>query len=74
MPAGQGGLGLHSARIGHIVALMSALDKDFDPKPVIAAKTSPWRSSLYDEPTWVSLAWIVLPVSLAAVGIFFAMR
>jgi hypothetical protein len=53
---------------------MSALEKDSEPKPVIAAKTSPWRSSLYAEPTWVSLAWIVLPLGLAAIGIFFAMR
>jgi hypothetical protein len=74
MPAGQGGHGLHSAQFGHIVAPMSALDKDSEPKPLIAAKTSPWRSSLYDEPTWVSLAWIVLPVGLAALGIFLAMR
>jgi hypothetical protein len=53
---------------------MSALEKDSDPKPLIAAKTSPWRSSLYAEPMWVSLAWIVLPLGMAAVGIFFAMR
>jgi hypothetical protein len=33
-----------------------------------------WRSSLYDEPTWVSLAWIVGPALLAGVAIYFAVR
>lgn len=34
----------------------------------------PWKSSLYEEPTWVSLAWIIGPLSFAAVAIYFAVR
>lgn len=34
----------------------------------------PWKSSLYEEPTWVSLAWIIGPALLAAVVIYFAVR
>jgi hypothetical protein len=33
-----------------------------------------WRSSLYEEPTWVSLAWIVGPVLCAGIAIYFAVR
>jgi hypothetical protein len=33
-----------------------------------------WRSSLYDEPMWLSVAWIVGPALLAAIGIYFAVR
>jgi hypothetical protein len=33
-----------------------------------------WQSSLYDEPTWVSLAWIVVPALLAGLAIYFAVR
>lgn len=33
-----------------------------------------WRSSLYEEPLWVSLAWVIGPLLLAALGIFFAVR
>lgn len=32
---------------------------------------SSWRSSLYEEPLWVSIAWIVGPVALAGLAIFF---
>jgi hypothetical protein len=34
---------------------------------------SSWRSSLYEEPLWVSIAWIVVPVGLASVVIFLAL-
>lgn len=34
----------------------------------------PWKSSLYDEPAWVSLAWIIGPVLFAGVAIYFAVR
>jgi hypothetical protein len=30
-----------------------------------------WRSSVYDEPVWVSLAWIVGPILGAAIAIYF---
>jgi len=33
-----------------------------------------WRSSLYHEALWVSVAWVVAPVALAAIGIYFAVR
>jgi hypothetical protein len=33
-----------------------------------------WRSSLYEEPLWVSVAWVVGPILLAASGIYFAIR
>jgi hypothetical protein len=29
-----------------------------------------WRSSTYDEPTWVSLAWLVIPLLIAATLIY----
>jgi hypothetical protein len=37
-------------------------------------RPAPWRSSLYEEPMWVSVAWILGPVVLAAVGIYFSVR
>ena len=42
--------------------------------PGIRKQASSWRSSLYDEPVWVSLAWIVIPMAFAGVAIFLAMR
>jgi hypothetical protein len=33
-----------------------------------------WKSSLYEEPTWVSLVWIIGPVLFAAVAIYFSVR
>jgi hypothetical protein len=33
-----------------------------------------WRSSLYEEPAWVSLAWIIGPALLAGIAIYFAVR
>jgi hypothetical protein len=33
-----------------------------------------WRSSLYEEPTWVALAWIVGPALIAGIAIYFAVR
>jgi hypothetical protein len=34
----------------------------------------PWKSSLYDEPTWVSLAWIIGPMLFAGVAIYLSVR
>lgn len=31
-----------------------------------------WRNSVYEEPTWVSLAWIAGPILLGAVALYFA--
>jgi hypothetical protein len=33
-----------------------------------------WRSSLYEEPTWVSLAWIIGPMLIAGIAIYLAVR
>ena len=33
-----------------------------------------WRSSLYEEPVWVSLGWILGPAFLAGIAIYFAVR
>jgi hypothetical protein len=52
---------------------MTTADKSA-PSPALHKQTSSWRSSLYEEPTWVTLAWIVIPVAFASVAIFFAMR
>lgn len=35
---------------------------------------SSWRSSLYEEPVWISVAWVVGPVALAALAILFALK
>jgi hypothetical protein len=34
----------------------------------------PWKSSIYREPNWVALAWILGPVLFAAVAIYFSIR
>jgi hypothetical protein len=34
----------------------------------------PWKSSLYEEPTWVSLAWIIGPLLFAGVTIYLSIR
>jgi hypothetical protein len=33
-----------------------------------------WRGSLYEEPMWVSLAWIIGPVLTAGLAIYLAVR
>ena len=33
-----------------------------------------WRSSLYEEPVWVSLAWILGPLSVALLAAYFAIK
>ncbi|HVZ30855.1 MAG TPA: hypothetical protein VG963_00430 [Polyangiaceae bacterium] len=33
-----------------------------------------WRSSLYYEPLWVSVAWIAGPLLLAGVALFYVVR
>ncbi|HTV24263.1 MAG TPA: hypothetical protein VMG12_36475 [Polyangiaceae bacterium] len=42
--------------------------------PVGRERPAFWRNSVYDEPAWVSLAWIALPVLIAATVIFIAVR
>ncbi|HTV17582.1 MAG TPA: hypothetical protein VMG12_02900 [Polyangiaceae bacterium] len=34
----------------------------------------PWKSSLYEEPAWVALAWIIGPTVLAGLVIYLAVR
>lgn len=51
---------------------MSTAEKDRQLQPLERKKA--WRSSLYDEPLWVSVAWIAVPVGLGALAIFFAVR
>jgi hypothetical protein len=33
-----------------------------------------WRGSLYEEPMWVSLAWLIAPLLVAGLGIYLAVR
>jgi hypothetical protein len=35
---------------------------------------APWKSSLYEEPLWKSVVWLVGPMLFAAVAIYFAVR
>ena len=37
-------------------------------------RPAPWRSSLYDEPIWVSILWILVPALFAGIAIYFAVR
>jgi len=37
-------------------------------------RPAPWRSSLYEEPLWVSLAWVIIPTVLAVIAIYFSVR
>jgi hypothetical protein len=37
-------------------------------------RPAPWRNSLYAEPAWVSVAWIMVPIVIAALVIYFALR
>jgi hypothetical protein len=37
-------------------------------------RPAPWKSSLYREPNWVSLAWILGPLLLAGVAIYLSVR
>ena len=39
-----------------------------------AGKYPWWRSSLYEEPVWVSLAWILGPLVVALGAMYFAVR
>jgi hypothetical protein len=51
---------------------MNAKDKGTLLEP---GKIAPgWRSSLYEEPLWLSVAWIAGPTLLAAIAIYFAVR
>jgi hypothetical protein len=43
--------------------------------PLHAAGRHPWwRSSLYEEPVWVSVAWILGPLVFAGLTIYYAIR
>jgi hypothetical protein len=33
-----------------------------------------WRSSLYKEPVWLSLVWLLVPLSVALITLYFAVR
>ncbi len=35
-------------------------------------RLAPWRSSLYEEPLWLSLAWVIGPTLFAGILIYFA--
>jgi hypothetical protein len=39
-----------------------------------AGKHPWWRSSLYEEPIWLSLAWILGPLTMALVAMYFAVK
>ncbi|HKO90595.1 MAG TPA: hypothetical protein VJU61_05560 [Polyangiaceae bacterium] len=53
---------------------MSSADKS-GPLHDLAKVGSPWwRSSLYDEPVWVSVAWIIGPTLVAALAMYLAVR
>jgi hypothetical protein len=39
-----------------------------------AGKYPWWRSSLYEEPVWVSLAWLIGPALVAALIAYYAVR
>ena len=52
---------------------MNSSKKKPAPKP-LGQGASSWRSSLYEEPLWLSLAWIIGPLALAALGIIFVVR
>jgi hypothetical protein len=73
------GLGLLSRPIGPIVSA-SKDDPDMNAKENSALigpegkRPAPWRSSLYDEPIWVSIVWIVVPALFAGIAIYFAVR
>jgi hypothetical protein len=53
-------------------SIMSTADNNPQLQPV--ERRAAWRSSLYDEPLWVSIAWILVPVVLGALTIFLAIR
>lgn len=54
---------------------MSSADKSSSPLHDLAKHGSPWwRSSLYQEPVWVSVAWIIGPLLVAGLAIYLAVR
>ena len=40
-----------------------------DPR-LLRKRAAYWRGSIYEEPTWVSLAWILCPLIIAATVIY----
>jgi hypothetical protein len=55
------------------ICIMNTQEKGVQLQP-LAKRLSPWRSSLYEEPLWVSLAWVLIPATLAALAIFLTLR
>ena len=54
---------------------MSSADKSSSALQDLAKHGSPWwRSSLYQEPVWVSLAWIIGPMLVAGLALYLAVR
>lgn len=51
---------------------MNAKDKGVLISP--DGKRPPWKSSLYEEPNWVSLAWIIGPLLFAGIAIYLSVR
>ncbi len=42
--------------------------------PLLPAGSHPpwWRSSLYKEPVWLSLVWLLVPLALASIVLYLA--
>jgi hypothetical protein len=51
-----------------------ATDEKSSPLLPAGTKAPWWRSSLYTEPVWVSVVWLLIPLSLAAITLYFAVR
>lgn len=51
-----------------------ATDEKSSPLLPAGTKAPWWRSSLYTEPVWVSVAWLAIPLTLALTVVFFATR
>lgn len=44
--------------------------RDDGTRPVEDKRLRFWRNSTYDEPVWVSLAWIIVPLLVAGILIY----
>jgi hypothetical protein len=51
-----------------------ATDEKISPLLPEGTRAPWWRSSLYKEPVWVSLVWLLVPVCLVTVTLYFALR
>lgn len=58
------------------MALWEGPMTDEKSSPLLPAGTHApwWRSSLYKEPVWLSLVWLLVPLSVALVTLYFAIR